>query len=126
MLRLIRCENGRSEREDIVQKSWSLLAAAAVLLAFPLTAAAQTDLIDGVAPEDVGDSNPRIGDASNDDLSEMPISDILNEMSRRGYARYDRVERVGSLYRFYALTSDFRQVLIEVDPVARTISETPL
>lgn len=107
-----------------MHKIWTLMAGAAVAM-LPIATHAQTDAIDGVPVERIGDSNPRAGEATNDDLQEMPISDILNEMSRRGYARYDRVERVGQLYRFHAMTSDFRQVIIEVDPVARTISELP-
>lgn len=108
-------------------RTLSATAAAVALAALPATAAAQTDIqdgtIDGVPFDEIGDSNPRLTGATDDDLSEMPISDILNEMSRRGYARYDRVERVGSLYRFHAVTQDFQQVIIEVDPIARTIRE---
>ena len=108
-----------------MQTVWIAMAAAAAMTV-PGFAAAQQGTIDGVPLEDIGDSNPRIGEATGEDLQEMPISDILNEMSRRGYARYDRVERVGTLYRFHAMTSDFRQVIIEVDPIGRTIREIPL
>ncbi len=121
----------------MVDKMWIALAAAATL-ALPGAAAAQQGpvdgdpgtigdgTIDGVPLEEIGDSNPRAGEATGEDLQEMPISDILNAMSRRGYARYDRVERVGTLYRFHVVTTDFRQVVVEVDPIARTIRELPL
>ena len=108
-----------------MQKTWMAMIAMAAMTV-PGAGLAQQGEIDGVPVDEIGDSNPRIGEATSEDLQEMPISDILNEMSRRGYARYDRVERVGSLYRFYAMTSDFRQVVIEVDPINRTIRENPL
>ena len=124
----------------MVDKTLIALAAMAAL-ALPGAAAAQqgpveggtTDegtigdgTIDGVPLDEIGDSDPRRGEATGEDLQEMPISDILNAMSRRGYARYDRVERVGTLYRFHVVTTDFRQVVVEVDPIARTIRELPL
>ena len=114
----------------MVHKTWFAVAAGA-LLAVPGAVVAQDGTIgdgtiDGVPLEEIGDSNPRTGEATGEDIQEMPISDILNEMSRRGYARYDRVERIGALYRFHVVTPDFRQIIVEVDPVARTIRELPL
>ena len=92
----------------------------AVLL--PMAAVAQP-VIDGVPVDQIGDSNPRAGEASNQDLGEMPISDLLNALSARGYARYDRIERIGQVYRVSAMTTDFRQVVVEIDTVQGTIRE---
>lgn len=79
--------------------------------------------IDGVPVDRVGDSNPRYGQATNDDHAEMPVTDLLNALSARGYARYDRIERFGQVYRVHAMTTDFRDVVVEVDTVTGQIRE---
>ena len=96
----------------------------AVVTAVSLSQAAfAQQIIDGVPYDEIGDSNPRAGEASNEDLGEMPISDLLNALSARGYARYDRIERIGQVYRVSAVTTDFREVVVEVDTVSGTIRE---
>ncbi len=96
--------------------------AAMLAVSIPGLAVAQ-DAIDGVPIDQIGDSNPRAGEASNQDLGEMPISDLLNALSARGYARYDRIERIGQIYRVSAMTVDFREVVVEIDTVQGTIRE---
>ena len=73
--------------------------------------------------EEVGDRDPRSGDASAEDLQEMPATDLLNLLAARGYARYDSIRRVGDVYEVRATTRDLRQVVLEVDPVAGTVTE---
>lgn len=86
------------------------------------TVAAQPT-VDGVPIDRVGDSNPRYGQATTDDRTEMPVTDLLNALSARGYARYDRIERFGQVYRVHAMTTDFRDVVVEVDTVTGQIRE---
>lgn len=74
-------------------------------------------------PDTVGGANPRVGGATNDDLREMPISDILNQLSAQGYAQYRNIQRFGPIYRIEAMTTDFRDVIIEVDTDTGTIVE---
>lgn len=95
---------------------------ALVAVSMPTAAIAQ-NVIDGVPVDQIGDSNPRAGQASNQDLGEMPISDLLNALSARGYARYDRIERIGQVYRVSAMTTDLREVVLEIDTVQGTIRE---
>ena len=95
---------------------------ALIAVSMPVAAVAQ-NAIDGVPVDQIGDSNPRAGQASNQDLGEMPISDLLNALSARGYARYDRIERIGEIYRVSAMTTDLREVVLEIDTVQGTIRE---
>ena len=96
----------------------------AVVAAFSVSATANAQqAIDGVPFDRIGDANPRAGNASNQDLREMPISDMLNLLSAQGFARYDRVERIGDVYRINAVTTDLRDVLIEIDTRTGTIIE---
>ena len=76
------------------------------------------------APFDsVGDHNPRASGASSDDMREMPISDLLNLLSAQGYARYHNIQRFGDIYLVEAMTTEFRNVTLEVDTATGAIRE---
>ncbi len=105
-----------------MKKQAAIAMTAMMALSIPGVVFAQ-QAIDGVPVDQIGDSNPRAGEATNQDLGEMPISDLLNALSARGYARYDRIERIGQVYRVSAMTTDFREVVVEIDTVQGTIRE---
>ncbi len=69
----------------------------------------------GIPLSEVGDHNPRVGEATPLDIQEMPVTDLLNRLSAQGYARYSSIRRVGDIYRVEAVTTDLRPVTLEVD-----------
>ena len=71
----------------------------------------------------VGDHNPRASGATSDDMREMPISDLLNLLSAQGYARYHNIQRFGDIYLVEAMTTEFRNVTLEVDTATGAIRE---
>ena len=74
-------------------------------------------------PQTVGHANPRASGATNDDMREMPITDILNRLSAQGYAQYRNIQRFGPIYLVDAVTTDFRDVTLEVNTQTGTIQE---